>query len=409
MNNAPDDYRASLELFAGFYENMGRYEEAEKMHDEVLLHIDKNNGKHTFYARKLIESAGNDYIGNQNAKATAKLEEALQILEEEVSPGHWAILSAHNLLGLIAQDEGQLDEAEKQFNFCIEQRLLAKFDKSYDHAISLHNKASLYVEKGKLAEAEKLQQESAAIMKSLNTKLTLDMQANLQDNVATLYQVWGKYDLAEKNWLEVLQKFTQYIHENFAFMSDYEKAKFWQRNKKDFEAFNTFALLRKTQKRKSLVRCMTISWLPRGFYYPLPIKSGNVFTKAATARRSISITTGSQNRERLAREYAEATSDKKTPHIDSLERKVNLIEKELSLSAEDLRADKPTTWRDVQKTLGPDEAAIEVVRFHYFNSHRTDSVVYAVMVLTAENKIISAGSRAEGWRVHGKEGLPVLS
>jgi hypothetical protein len=44
------------------------------------------------------------------------------------------------------------------------------------------------------------------------------------------------------------------------------------------------------------------------------------------------------------------------------------------------------TWLDVQKQLKANEAAIEIARFNWHNKDWTDTVYYAMMVVTPQTK-----------------------
>jgi len=97
-----------------------------------------------------------------------------------------------------------------------------------------------------------------------------------------------------------------------------------------------------------------------------------------------------RQRDQLAQFYALSKDEMKSKKssIDSLERLAKATEKELNISAEDLEKDKgrETTWREVQRALAPNEAAIEIIRVRHHTAHPRDSIVYVAMVLTSESK-----------------------
>jgi CHAT domain-containing protein len=77
----------------------------------------------------------------------------------------------------------------------------------------------------------------------------------------------------------------------------------------------------------------------------------------------------------------------------------------MNISAEDLSKDKggeTITWKNVQSTLGPDEAAVEIIRFKHYDRYWRDSVIYAAMVLTSETRlyprfiVLNDGQHLEG-------------
>ena len=71
--------------------------------------------------------------------------------------------------------------------------------------------------------------------------------------------------------------------------------------------------------------------------------------------------------------------------LQETEEKAGQLEKELTRHSEALQPmfkQADVDWKGVREKLGPDEAAIEFVRFHYFNGGRwTDSVYYLALVL----------------------------
>ncbi|MFC2131820.1 CHAT domain-containing protein, partial [Bacteroidota bacterium] len=45
---------------------------------------------------------------------------------------------------------------------------------------------------------------------------------------------------------------------------------------------------------------------------------------------------------------------------------------------------KQFTWKDIKNSLQPNEAAIEIVRFNYYEKHWTDTVYYAALIVTKD-------------------------
>lgn len=71
--------------------------------------------------------------------------------------------------------------------------------------------------------------------------------------------------------------------------------------------------------------------------------------------------------------------------IDNLEIKINELEKQLAAKAKDNQL-KVTRWQDVQQCLQPDQAAVEIIRFHLYDKQWKDTVRYAALVLTPQLK-----------------------
>lgn len=75
--------------------------------------------------------------------------------------------------------------------------------------------------------------------------------------------------------------------------------------------------------------------------------------------------------------------------LNELSRNVELIEKSLSQQSELFSQDissKTYTWEQIKNTLQPNEVAIEMVRFRYFDHYITDSVVYIMLILKNDKR-----------------------
>ena len=383
--NSPDDYVATQQYIGKFYAQMGRYTEAEAAYSNALNYY-LQLGKEYAYAVTAIDLAGVCYSSRQFERANLLLTEVLKITEDQASQNSYYTLEAHNLMGLIAREQGNNSEALNHFRNNIEQRTISGQDKTYAHAVVLHNMASVYHQMGDYVEADKLFTKSELIRSDLKIKLKPEDESNFVDNRAILYQDWGKYDLAEKSWLFVNTTSLASIQRNFAFMSDFEKAKFWERNKKNFEYYTTFAVSHSSRSPVILGNLYNNQLATKAIL----LSASNKIRKRIYASRDSTLISHYhqwiERREALVKELNKSGTGRSLV-IDSLSKVVNASEKELSISADERREnERPATWRDVQRTLTKDEAAVEIIRYRYFRNLPTDSVVYVALVLTTETK-----------------------
>src|SRR6185369_6400033 len=84
---------------------------------------------------------------------------------------------------------------------------------------------------------------------------------------------------------------------------------------------------------------------------------------------------------------------KRNINLDSLEKKANQSEKDLSLQSELFKntSEKQTfIWQEVQQKLKPEEAALEIIRFVKYKADSggtyTDSVYYAGLIINSQTK-----------------------
>jgi antitoxin component YwqK of YwqJK toxin-antitoxin module/tetratricopeptide (TPR) repeat protein len=388
------DYLNAVEGLADFYEKLGQYNSAEKLRKGVIILTETRTGKDFSYAAKNLKLLELYYASGKYDNAISLGNDLLGYFENELARDHYLILDTHNIMGLTELKFRNFEAAASHFNYCIEMRDLNGTQKSDAYATALNNLSLTTVAKGDFVATENLLNKAAAIRTELGIKLNPRTYALITDNYAGLYQAWGKLDKAEKYWLDVIQKLLGYTRENFYFMTDEEKSQFWNDTKEDFEYFNTFAILRAQQNPAIL-----------GEMYNNQLATKAILLSASNKIKKRILSSGDtvmvnnyyhwvETRERLAQLYTSSDSElkNKKSQVDSLALLAKKIEKELNISSEDLTQDKGaqnkmTSWKEVQRALAPNEAAIEIIRFRHFDRYLRDSVIYAALVLTAETKL----------------------
>jgi CHAT domain-containing protein len=82
-----------------------------------------------------------------------------------------------------------------------------------------------------------------------------------------------------------------------------------------------------------------------------------------------------------------------------LEIEVNELERKLSLSSEEFakQSDKKRyTWKDIQKKLKPNEAGIQIIRYHSYRDFESDSVKYFALIVKSTSKVLELVMLADG-------------
>ena len=133
-----------------------------------------------------------------------------------------------------------------------------------------------------------------------------------------------------------------------------------------------------------------------GFSYNLSLSQRNlILSSSQQLRQAIYNTTDTsiknkynawmEVRKQLAFWYAKPISERPA-YVKDLEEQANTLEKELtrlSSAFKKEQAAKEITWKDIQQSLQPDEAAIEFAKFNLYNGKRwTDSTYYIALLLT---------------------------
>lgn len=406
FNSESWEYINALSDLEEFYANLGRIKDANKISDQVLTLVEKKTGRDLNYANYLEKKSALEYQIKNYQAADTLARMALSIVEEEQSPSHYLNLRIRNIIGLVALARHQLDEAEKQFKYCIDQRILSGNTASSDQATSYHNQAYVFIERNQFTEAEKSINQAAEIEKKYPS-MSIEVKISRADSYAKLYQAWGKYDLSEKYWRQVTSLTLNYIERNFYFMTENEKAQFWNNYRKHLEYFNTFAVLRQSQNTAILGDMYNNQLSTKAI---LLSASNKIRNRILSSKDSVMINDyyrWTESKNQLSQYYTMSESEIKSKkvNVDSLDKVTKDLEKDLNITIDDQEKDKnhsKLTWRDIQRKLSPNEAAIEIIRFRIWDKYLTDSVAYAALILTSETKnapqlvVLKNGKQLEG-------------
>jgi antitoxin component YwqK of YwqJK toxin-antitoxin module/CHAT domain-containing protein/tetratricopeptide (TPR) repeat protein len=396
-------YIGSMEDLQQFYQSFGRHQDALDQLNTILPMISAKWGEKYRYAINLAHKA-TAFIGLENYdSAKIVLLQSLAIQEEELASTHWAVLEAHNLLGVIELKQMNAGEAEKHFRFCIEQRKISGQDSYGSQATSLSNLAAALLIKKENSGVEKIIAESNQILVKLNDTQGIDYN---HLHLGKLYLATNQLSLAEIQFRQAMENRKADILSKFYFLSDHEKAQFWKANRFFIDYFQSFAVQRMKSNPAILTDLYNLQLNTKGV---LLSTSNKIKKRILTSRDSSMISRYYQwlkQRDQLAQFYVMSKEEQKTKKatLDSLESATKANEKELNITADDLEKDKgkEATWREVQRALSPQEAAVEIVRIRHHSTYATDSILYVALVLTSEMKnwpqatIMADGKLLEG-------------
>ena len=392
-----------LEQFVAFQEKLGRYREAEEGMLEMLALIDSIQGRKQAYHRQLNRLIGLYRVWKKYPEALERSKEVSMYVDQELAPTDDISQTLYNLNGLIHYDLGNFEKAAQHFRQYEESlKLLGREEVACENNFGL-----VLMAVNKLHEAEERFLKAAAILRSRSSAIDPISNIRSLDNLASLYQAQGRMAEAERQWNEVLRLSFQYLRDNFYFLSDEEKAQFWSSFQEEFEYYNSFAVAR-SQKNPAVAGTMYDNQLATKAI--LLSASNKVRNRILRSNDTLMIDNYYQwleTREILADYYSLSASEfkKQQRKVDSLQTRIKVLEKELSLTAEELsdeRNNAQVSWRDVQKRLASDEAAVEIIRYRHFDRYLRDSVIYAALILTSEMRthptlvVLPNGKNMEG-------------
>jgi CHAT domain-containing protein len=386
------NYATSCGNLALLYNDQGLYDKAEPLYLEAKSINEKVLGKlHPSYATSCNNLAGLYWDQGLYAKAESLYLEDKDITERMLGKlhPHYAT-SCGNLAGLY-RNQGLYAKAEPLYLEAkgIREKVLGKLHP--DYATSCNSLAGLYRDQGLYAKAEPLYLEAKGIREKVLGKLHPDYASSC-NGLAQLYNRQGLYAQAEPLRLAALQTYLFLIETQFSNLSEKEKEVFLATFNYYFEIFNSFVLHRKSQN-PSIVATMYNNQLAiKALLFNTQNKIRNNILNSNSPVLLQTFESWQAKRNYLAKAYQMTLEEKQKRNIDvkQLEEEANNLEKQLSAQSETFgkaQDKKRYSWRDVQKALKPNEAAIEMVKFDWYNSKWTDTVYYAALIVTPTSKL----------------------
>jgi CHAT domain-containing protein/tetratricopeptide (TPR) repeat protein len=428
------DLASNLNNLALFYEAQGRLSEAEPLKREALeMRRRLFKGDNDLLALSL-NNLGSLYEEQGKLKEAEPLYiEALDMYKRIFQGDHPYISMCLNNLGSLYDSQGRFTEAETQKKEALEMsRRLYKGDHP-SLAININNLAGLYQYQGRFSEAEPLYIEALemrkrifkgdhpSLAKSLNNlaflflsqyrfieaepylKMALEMYKRLykmdhlnigmtMNNLAFVYQSLGRFIEADSLYLKALELYkNNYIH-NAINLSEKEKKQYWNTTRRVFEGFNSFATNRLVENPNIIGKMYDNQLFSKGLLINSTRKVKERILKSKDSSLISKYMDWKEKKTFLLKLYKMTKNElqKKRFNVDSTENIANQLEKELTLKSEDFKhanEQKIVSWKNIQETLKPDEAAVEVIRFsRYKNKYPSDTIIYAFLILTIETK-----------------------
>jgi CHAT domain-containing protein len=205
--------------------------------------------------------------------------------------------------------------------------------------------------------------------------------------IAKTYYSKGDFDKSLDAIETTTENYYDFIAKYFPVLSFGEKSKYWDMIKGDFEFFNSLAI-RLSNKNADLIGQM--------YDYQLATKALLLSNSIKVRQRILSsgnkqlidnFNTWNDKKELLTKSVSYNAEQLKQEGIDQskLEKEIEELEKQLSTSSEEFSQgfeNKSFRWKDVKKALKDNEAAVEIIRFRYYKTSFTDSVIYAALIVT---------------------------
>ena len=384
----------SLNNLAELYRQQGRYGEATPLEKRALGIWEKARGpRHPDVATSLSNLANLYWDQNRYGEAEPLYKRALAIQEKTLGPDNPAVATSLNDLANLYWEQRRYGEAEPLYK-----RALAIYEKALgpDHpyvATSLNNQAALYELQGRYGEAEPLYERALGIREKALGPDHPDVAWSLH-NLAGLYHAAGVPVKAAELYDRSLTITARLFDYYFTYMSEKERLEFVGAYASQFPDYFSFCLSYREQLPELVGKMYDVVLWEKGF-----------IAQSVAALRARIRASGDSEAFRLLEQLTQKKSllaklvtgppesepqnqAARRAQIEQLEKESNDIEKELvnrSGTLAEAKRLEQVSWRDVQKILKEDEAAVEIVRFPFHVGKQPTGISYYVaLVLTPE-------------------------
>lgn len=399
-NKNPNEFVDVSNNLARLYLKMGIYDKAEEYFNKVLRYISTNDKDYP----KVINSMSILY---RKTGREEKADSLLTYLDKSIEEGN-DIEEEANYLNTKASAEFSRNNFEKADSLL--QRAIALVDSAYgryhpDYSKYINNLATIYKAKKSYDKAESLYLETLSLKSKLGKNHP--SYAITLSNLAKLYTEKNDYNLAETYYEKLNTSLLNQIENYFPSLSENEKKQFWAKIKVNSDFYYSFAAIRMRDNPNII-----------GDIFNYQIQTKALLLRSISSIRKSIYESGNEDlinkfkqwqktRENLANIYSLGLNqiNEKGINVDSLEQKINSLEKELSRNSENFRKNLTTdelTWKSIQENLNEDEAVIEIVRYNYTSKENPNSVYYLALIITSETKshpevvILKNGEELEG-------------
>jgi tetratricopeptide (TPR) repeat protein len=342
---------------------------------EVTFGVEHINVATSLNNLAVLYGAKGDY-----AQAEPLYKRSLAIPEKVLGPEHPNVATSLNNLAGLYDAQGKYAEAEP-----LHRRALAIIEKALgpEHpavATALSNLARLYHDQGKYAEAEPLYRRALAIWeKTLGPNHPLTGTG--LSNIGVSYYAMGRPNEATQFFARALENLAGQFEQHFTYMSEKERLGFLDTVASRFPIFFSFCLTYWEQDPQLVGKMYDVALWRKGFIAQ-SVAAVRAQIEASGDKGALALLSQlTAKKTQLAHLLTSEPKDREEwkKQVAELEREANEQEHELVKRSAALAEEKRLArvgWRDVQRTLKPGEAAVELVRFGFFDGKKWTDKTY---------------------------------
>jgi CHAT domain-containing protein len=404
-NIATTDELLLIELtnaLASVYERLGVYDKALSYYAESLGQCVPTYGINSLNCILLQNNVAGIYLKQGSIKeAITEYERSISIYKTHLNYVTTDFLTSVNNLGSAYRHDGQYALALRYFHEVyniLEERNLLNEDLA---ATVLNNMGVTYTLKGEYAKATDYFEKTLKIKQhlyGLESPVLLDVIGNL----SIVYWAVHRYDDAIPLFEKSLALATREVKYIFPNLTDTEQVQFYQRQKQNFERFNTLATQLAYERPELLLTMFNNQLLLKSIIFFSTKRRNTLVENSDDNQLNTQAKLVQEKGVQLGHFYQLPLSELQSMGISlkTLENEIDSVEKIILHSLSTIKSiDKNFEWKDVQQSLKPTEALIEIIRFRKYDVLSTqlttsdkqisigftDSVYYAALITSKES------------------------
>jgi len=214
--------------------------------------------------------------------------------------------------------------------------------------------------------------------------------------LSKVYFMEGDLKKSKRSMDQTISTYNEFIKTYFPALSEREKAKFWNTIKYDFEFYNTLVIKLANDNPEMIQQMFNNALTTKALLLNTSLKIRDRILQSTDTTLINMYSEWIAQKEILTNALSMSNEELLQNEIDvpALSQEVEQLEKTLSEKSELFGSnldDKNVTWQDVKKVLKPNEVALEMVRFRFFNQTLSDSVIYACLYLKNDGTMDTPG------------------
>lgn len=393
-------------LLSDIYYTIGDYEKAETYIQRALESQEKQFGRsHVEVAKSLSQLALiKFYKGDNPASVEKLLLEARDIMGSKLGKDNPQYADILKNVAILNISQNKYDIAFSSLTQAENIWRTKTGSKNNINAASIYSlTGDVYYQIKNYDKAEDFYNQSKAIYDRSFSKSHPEY-VKVLSKLAKVYYMEKDYKRAKRNIEEALTNYEDFLKRYFPALSEREKAKYWNTIRPDFEFYNTLAFGQLDDFRDLSGKVYNYQLLTKALLLSSSIKMKERILNSQDEDLKASYNDWVMKKELLTNALSMSTQQLAENEIDpaSLSSEVEKLEKQLSEKSELFSQDfenKRITYENVQKSLGKNDVAIEMVRYRYFDHVFTDSVIYVALYLRNDNNRPKAVELPEGHRM----------